>query len=117
MLKRITLRNLFGSVLRIGAALALAELGTLEMGLEANAKGAFTTFNPGQQFGTDAVAINDSGTVTGDYGYTSEQAHGFVRTADGTITSFDPPGSESTLPMSINDSGVIAGFYIGGSKN
>ena len=54
------------------------------------------------------------GTVTGDYGYTSEQAHGFVRTADGTITAFDPPGSTSTLAMAINDAGTVAGFYLDG---
>ncbi|HEY3637411.1 MAG TPA: hypothetical protein VGK90_04605, partial [Rhizomicrobium sp.] len=82
----------------------------------AGAKATYATFNLGGRFGTGAYAINDSGTVTGDYGYTSEQAHGFLRTPDGTITTFDPPDSTSTLPMGINSAGSIVGLYYGGSS-
>jgi hypothetical protein len=93
------------------SALYLASFGTFGTSLSAEAKGTFATFNPGGVYGTQVNGINESGTVTGDYGYTSEQAHGFVRTIDGTITTFDPPGSVSTIAMDINDAGTVSGFY------
>jgi len=89
----------------------LAALCVLESGLQANAKPTFTTFNPGGAYGTDASAINDSGTVAGSYGCTSLQDHGFVRSANGGIATFDVPLSHSTDAEDLNNNGLTTGKY------
>ncbi len=68
--------------------------------------------------GTQAIAMNDSGTVVGFYTDDNVLPHGFIRTADGKYTSFEAPDAgtapylvQGTLPYTINNVGVIAGQY------
>src|SRR5215472_14768034 len=78
-----------------------------------DAPGAGT--GPGQ--GTQGLAINPGGVITGDYVDASNVFHSFLRAPDtGTITPFDAPGAgtgpyEGTVALSINSPGVIAGEY------
>jgi len=73
----------------------------------------------GSQYqGTYAEAINDAGTVTGQYIDSNDVQHGFVRTPDGRITKFDAPDAgtatgsyEGTVPLAINAAGEITGAY------
>ena len=55
-------------------------------------------------------AINDAGTIVGQYG-DSNGDHGFARARDGTITRFDAPGAAGTLGYFINIGGTIVGPY------
>jgi hypothetical protein len=59
---------------------------------------------------TEALFINNSGTLTRYYLDSARAAHGFIRSASGDITTFDPPGSLGTYPSSINSGGTVAGF-------
>jgi hypothetical protein len=62
---------------------------------------------------TTALAINDSGVITGIYGDNNKAAHFYVRSAKGKYTSFDIPGASPAAPgMGINKSGTIAGYDI-----
>ncbi len=75
--------------------------------------GTFTVFDvPGAQR-TEALAINDSGMVTGDYS-DAAGTHGFVRAGDGSLTTFDGPVVPPTAfgnayPVSINAAGTVVG--------
>ena len=66
---------------------------------------------------TEALAINNAGTITGAYLDASNRPHGFVRDHDGTITSFDVPGEGTgsgqgvNAAYSINPRREITGFY------
>ncbi|HUD55894.1 MAG TPA: hypothetical protein VMR02_11745 [Terracidiphilus sp.] len=72
--------------------------------------------------GTEAAAINNWGTITGDVQDTDGGVHGYVRSPDGHYAEFDVPGANpapganclyyagGTCPQAINDLGVIAGF-------
>jgi hypothetical protein len=72
--------------------------------------------------GTEAQAINDWGTIVGDYVDSSGGVHGYTRTAEGKYVSFDAPGADlepgynclyfagGTCPQAINDLGAVAGF-------
>ncbi|MFY9676008.1 MAG: hypothetical protein WAK13_16220 [Terriglobales bacterium] len=64
--------------------------------------------------GTYAIAINDSGAITGFYVDIANMLHGFLRTPDGTITEFDAPGAGTgtglgTEAANIGKDGTIAG--------
>ena len=85
-------------ICRNKSTMVLAVLGILAPALPAVAKATISNFNPGGVYGTDATAINDAGTITGDYGYTDLNAHGFVRAADGTITTFDRRDRPARFP-------------------
>ena len=64
------------------------------------------------------VAVNDSGTIIGNYGDFYEgsksfglQSHAFIYNA-GTFTTFDVPGAVATYVTAINDNGDIVGSYV-----
>jgi hypothetical protein len=78
--------------------------------------GAGTDGSQGQ--GTYAEAINDAGTVTGEYIDSNDVQHGFVRAPNGRIIEFDAPDAgtaagsyEGTVPLAINAAGEITGAY------
>jgi predicted membrane protein len=71
----------------------------------------------GPFLGTQPLAINMEGVITGFYSDASNALHGFVRATNGAITSFDVPGGgtgpdEGTSPRCINPGGVIAGDVV-----
>ena len=105
--------NLSRRKLVLAVCLALC---ALALGISATAQ-TIITFDPPGSVLTEALAINNAGTIAGVYLDASNRAHGFVRAADGTITTFDVPG-EGTLngqgvnsAYSINPKGEITGFY------
>jgi len=57
---------------------------------------------------TDTYAINDAGTITGDYVDSSGNQHGMVLTAKGALTSFDNKSCQNTGGIT----GSIAAFGI-----
>jgi len=64
--------------------------------------------------GTQPVAINFFGTITGIVVDNNFGWHGFVRGPGGDATAFDAPGADPlvgcTCPTAINDFGVIIGY-------
>jgi len=74
--------------------------------------GTFTAFTgPNGTIATEPWAINNAGTVVGEYLDTNGVFHGFLRTAGGTLAPFDPEGSIHTEIFAINNKGAIAGTY------
>ena len=83
--------------------------------------------NPYQ--GTQALAINASGTITGFYSDSINVMHSFIRGADGSYILFDAPdagtqsvagflgtpmgvlGGQGTYSVAINKTGTVAGLY------
>lgn len=68
--------------------------------------------------GTQAVSINDEGTIVGSYLTADIVPHGFIRTPDGHFITFEAPKAgigaglnQGTVPATINDFGVVAGQY------
>jgi hypothetical protein len=68
--------------------------------------------------GTYAEAINDAGTVTGEYIDRNDVQHGFVRTPHGRVIKFDAPDAgsakgsyEGTIGLAINSMGEVTGAY------
>ena len=61
-----------------------------------------TTFDPPDSIVTEVRAINNAGTIAGDFDDSSFVRRGYVRKADGTITTFDSPGSTSTFAGVVN---------------
>jgi hypothetical protein len=88
----------------------------LALGISATAQ-TIITFDPPGSVLTEAIAINNSGTITGAYLDANNLAHGFVRSSNGAITSFDVPGQGTQSGQgvngadSINPRGEITGFY------
>jgi hypothetical protein len=88
-----------------------------------NTDGTLITFDApgaGTDFfqGTQAVAINPRGVITGIYTDLNFVNHGFLRAGDGTLTTFDPPGFINIFApfsfgpdLSITPDGVITGTY------
>jgi hypothetical protein len=61
---------------------------------------------------TEPVAVNDSGTIVGQWGTPQNLIYGFVRDASGNVTTFSVPVANiGTLPMAINQAGRIVGRY------
>ncbi len=60
---------------------------------------------------TRGWAINDWGTVLGDYTDSSGNQHGSSRTADGKFIMIDVPG-RTTQVLGINNFGVLVGSYV-----
>jgi hypothetical protein len=82
-------------------------------GAEAAAKAAtIITFDFPGSGGTEPVAINPAGTITGFYTDAMGITRGFLRAArDGTLTTFDPLGSQATIANGINPAGAITGTF------
>lgn len=84
------------------------------LGRKAQAAGpTFTTVDFPGACGTIATAINYSGTIVGDFGFsckTPEVLHGYTL-SQGTFTQFDFPGATSTRPLGISDTGDIVGWF------
>jgi hypothetical protein len=85
-------------------------------------KPVFTTFDPSGSTGTDPLAIDIGGSISGEFADSSSVLHGFVRSAPGTLTTFDAPGAGTsahfgTFASSMNSTGAICGTAIapGGS--
>lgn len=79
-----------------------------------SAGGSFTVFDVAGAQQTEAVAMNDSGAVTGDYS-DALGLHGFVRDATGGLVTFDAPlpttfaAGPDTVPAAINSAGMVVG--------
>lgn len=75
--------------------------------------GDFSIINfPGACCGSEAMGINNSGTVVGDYN-DEVIAHGYVL-SNGNYTTLDFPGAGTTIPLAINSQGIIVGVYENG---
>lgn len=61
----------------------------------------------------EAAGINNAGQAVGGYAIndSTENTHGFLRSARGTVTTFDVRGAISTNPNAINSAGEIAGSF------
>jgi uncharacterized membrane protein len=66
---------------------------------------------------TLTAAINDAGTVVGDYVDASGDLHGFSDTRGAFTPVEDPAGTAGTNVAGINNLGVIVGFYVDSSGN
>ena len=80
-----------------------------------DAPGAGTV--PGTGQGTLALAINNEGTIVGQYQDANFVFHAFVRQADGRFITFEAPGAGSgpgqgTIVCNINSEGTIVGTWI-----
>jgi hypothetical protein len=66
----------------------------------------------------EARAINDAGTVAGDYHGTDHHYHGYIEQG-GTYTSFDAPGATNTYTTFITNDGVVGGYWFtaGGTES
>jgi len=73
--------------------------------------GKITQFDPPDSIITNALAINDSGTIAGLFIDAHNGAlHGFVRQPDGTITTFDAPDAPAgTQVRGMDNDGNIVG--------
>ena len=59
---------------------------------------------------TQAIDVNDAGTIVGDYFDAASVEHGFV-SSGGTFTAIDFPGAKSTAVGGINANGDVVGGY------
>ncbi len=94
----------------------------MALGYVRAANGAITTFSvpgagTGEFQGTEAMNINPSGDVTGDYLDGNNVYHGFVRDKHGAFTTIDVPGAgtgefQGTLPVNNDAPGGITGVYL-----
>jgi uncharacterized membrane protein len=81
--------------------------------------GNFTSLTVPGASGTTAVAINDSGTIAGDWFDSANNTHAYVRSPDGSFKTFDFPGAVLTSVQSVNDFGAVLGYFqttVGGPK-
>jgi hypothetical protein len=112
-------------ILAAGALLA----GLAGMADAYGAGGNIVTFDPpgagtgayqgtGCMFFPCALAINDSGTITGSYADANNVNYAFIRSPEGRFTIFQAPGADTTPnsgngtgATSINDEGAVAGYF------
>lgn len=64
---------------------------------------------PGAEL-TTALAINNAGTVVGEYDINLTGPHAFLY-QNGSFTTIDYPGSNYTIASSINNLGIVAGYF------
>jgi hypothetical protein len=82
-----------------------------------DAPGAGNLANAYPTQGTQAISINQAGTIVGYYTDSSYFTHCFLLAKNGTITNIDPPGSLGSSPppngwtIVINDAGTVAGNF------
>jgi len=72
--------------------------------------GIFTTLDFPGALGTQANAINDSGSVVGFYEDSSTMTHAYI-CQNGSFTRLDFPNSQWTAALGINNVGTISGIY------
>ncbi len=72
--------------------------------------GVFTTLNYPGAYATSALAINNAGTVVGEYDIGFTGPHAFLYQS-GMFTNIDYPGSNFTIASGINNLGVVAGYF------
>lgn len=75
----------------------------------------------GANEGTEAIAINQSGTSAGSYADSNFAFHGFLRTPDGTFTVIDVAGAgvgpgQGTFVSGITKEGAVTGDYYDSSN-
>lgn len=70
----------------------------------------YTTLDYPGATGTQANAINDSGSIVGFYEDTSATLHGYLYT-NGVFTPLDFPGANWTYPAGIDNAGTVAGSF------
>ena len=70
------------------------------------------TFDPAGSTSTSPAVINLGGTTIGYYYDSSNQQHGFVRSASGSFASFDPDDATYIYPLGINLFGDVTGYYL-----
>lgn len=75
----------------------------------------FTQFDYPNALATDALGINDQGSIVGTFS-DSATAHGYVL-REGKFKAIDPPGSIFTVARSISAREEIVGFYYDASFN
>jgi hypothetical protein len=75
----------------------------------------FTQIDYPNALATEALGINDKGTIVGTFS-DNDTAHGFVL-RQGRFKAIDPPASIFTAARSINDRDEIVGFYFDPSFN
>lgn len=76
--------------------------------------GTFTTTDPpGTAGGSNAVSINSSGEILGNFSDVNNVLHGYLRAPDGTFTlfDFDVPGACYAAALRLNDKGTTLGWY------
>jgi uncharacterized membrane protein len=81
--------------------------------------GATTVFDaPGRPNSTNALAVNNQGTVVGLFIDLSGHAEGSIRTADGAFTTFQVPKFRDTAALAINNDCAVTGtaFDDGGDQ-
>lgn len=79
--------------------------------------GKFTNINtllPPTNQNSQAVGLNNAGTVVGFYLPTAATSIGFLD-KNGVISTIDPFGSTFTQALGINNNGEIVGFYVDGN--
>jgi hypothetical protein len=84
-----------------------------------NPDGVYTIFNPPGvgPLGSQAVSINNAGTVAGNFTDANSIPHGYLFNTDGTFTIIDAPDAlqapaSGTTITRINDSGVVIGYFL-----
>lgn len=108
--------RLSGARLHTGAS-GFALILAIAAAAPAAAGGKIHIINVKHSYETYAMAINEGGSIAGNYSYSTGGEHGFVRAPDGSITTFDPAGSHGTYAEDINRKGAIAGDYFDSSYN
>jgi hypothetical protein len=73
----------------------------------------YTTIGAPSAGGSDAIGINNGGTIVGEWWDSTVYANqGFILTSAGLFTTVDYPGPEITALLGINDRGDISGNYV-----
>ncbi len=72
--------------------------------------GPLTYFSMPSAQVTNALAINKTGIIVGNYLVPKSAYSAFIRSPDGSIEALNVPGSDQTLVSDINASGTIVGF-------
>ncbi len=85
-------------------------------GFSRDSLGNITTISPPNAVNSLALAINDSGEITGEYLDHRFVCHAFVRDQNGVYHSFnDPNAVYLTYGQGINNSDQISGVYLDGN--
>jgi hypothetical protein len=71
-----------------------------------------TSFLPAGILNSQAVGINNAGTVSGFYEDAGGVFHGFVLTSSDVLTTLNYPGAMDTQAAGISNTGEVTGFYI-----